>query len=156
MVQTETCLKCITCPYGEEDYESRVRLGVYDDNVGCDKVGGKVHIFGCCEDAFEEQSEAKLQTKAKSTKRQRFIKHRRYLEKLIDMNVGYPQPVMLVDNDKNDVSSVSKKPYYKRLYRTKLSKWLKRQSNRKIRHNKNIVYNGQSCHKLFDFWWELI
>ena len=48
------------------------------------------------------------------------------------------------------------KPYYKRVYRSKRSKYLKRQSNKKIRKYKGELHNGyQHIHKLYDFWWEL-
>lgn len=35
------------------------------------------------------------------------------------------------------------------------SKFLKRQSNKKIRRYKKGLHDGRHCYKLFDFWWEL-
>ena len=38
--------------------------------------------------------------------------------------------------------------------RGKRSKWLKRQSNKKLRREKDIFQRGQ-YRKVFDYWWEL-
>ena len=40
--------------------------------------------------------------------------------------------------------------------RPNLSKWHKKQSNRKLRRNKNLNYKNSQYKKLYDFWWELI
>lgn len=43
-----------------------------------------------------------------------------------------------------------------RFYRGKRSSYLKKQSNKKIRRYKgDLPSKGRTCHKLFDFWWEL-
>lgn len=46
--------------------------------------------------------------------------------------------------------------YPKKYYRGKRSSHLKKQSNRKIRRYKgHLPPKGNTCHKIFDFWWEL-
>ena len=47
------------------------------------------------------------------------------------------------------------KPYYKRWYRGKRSKYFKQQSNRKIRRYNGELHKGNMAYKLYDFWWEL-
>lgn len=64
-----------------------------------------------------------------------------------DTKKSYPQPYYI---DLHDESS-----YLKRYYRGKRSMYLKRQSNKKIRRNKEYFPKGNKVKRLFDFWWEL-
>lgn len=44
----------------------------------------------------------------------------------------------------------------KRCYRGKVSKYLKKRSNKTIRQYKgNLGVKGFMCHKVYDYWWEL-
>lgn len=78
--------------------------------------------------------------------------------KQLNNNVGhwYPSPVTYTDEIwiKGLGYVENPKPYYKRLYRGKRSKYLKKQSHRKIRRYKGELHNGWQCHKLYDFWWQ--
>lgn len=46
--------------------------------------------------------------------------------------------------------------YPKRYYRSKISSYLKKQSNKKIRRYKGgFPSKGNCCHKVYDYWWKL-
>ena len=47
------------------------------------------------------------------------------------------------------------KEYYKRYYRGKRSKYLKRLSNKAVRRYKGDISGKGGYKKLFDYWWEL-
>ena len=115
------------------------------------------------EDDYEKElinwySTYPVERKRKLNKRERYEKEQRHLKKLESMNVRYPQPAMYVDQKwvrKVGYSYISK-PYYKRLYRSKMSKYAKRLANRKVRHYKGELHNGyQHIHKVYDFWWQI-
>lgn len=115
------------------------------------------------EDDYEKElinwdSTYPVERKRKLNKRERYEKERRHLKKLAIECTRYPQPAMYVDQKwvrKIGYSYISK-PYYKRLYRSKMSKYAKRLSNRKVRHYKGEFHNGyQNIHKVYDFWWKM-
>ena len=155
-------MRCKNCPYGREDFEkykSYVDLHDIQQYIWCDKVGGKVYYFGYCFDKCKPNKK-----KRKSyTEKKRINKHKRYwkyqndLKRLHEAVKGYPAPVEYVD--KVWVKGIGyvklSKPYYRRLYRGKNSKYLKRQSNKQIRRYKGELHKGNFCHLLYDFWWEL-
>jgi len=174
-------MECRNCPCGKEDFDRRIawynkiveERGVPNDIYGyqtyedavknaeqflwCDKVGGKVYCFGYCSDAYSDSSEQKNAAKNKRrNKRERDLKYKNHLKNLAENIHGYSQPVYYVDEVwvKNVGYIENPKPYYKRLYRGKFSRYLKKQSNRKIRRYTGELHNGYQCHKLFDFWWE--
>lgn len=123
----------------------------------CDKVGGKVSWYGKCEDAYSDIPKHQNRSKrTKRNKRERYLKHQRHLKDLEENTSGYP-PVIYTDRIwvKRYGYVENPKPYYKRVYRGKRSKYLKRQSNKKIRRYKGGLQNGWNCHRLFDFWWEM-
>lgn len=176
---------CRNCPYGREDFEKRMsnynriveERGIPNDIYGnlqpedavnefeqflwCDKVGGKVYCFGHCTDFYEFQNAENKKEKSKQkrrNKRERNQKHKEHLKYLAENVSGYPSPVLYTDEVwiKGYGYTKNPKPYYKRVYRNHgTSKFLKRQSNKKIRRYKKGLHNGWQCHKLFDFWWEL-
>ena len=45
--------------------------------------------------------------------------------------------------------------FLKRYYRGKRSRYLKQQSNKKVRHYKGSIKNGGHYRRIFDYWWEL-
>lgn len=176
-------MRCSECPYGEYDYTRRVNMydaivaehGVPNDIYGdmsrdtaikqaekycwCDKVGGKVIWAGHCSEMHEPDPVVKPSgsRRRKHDKRERYIRHQRHLKWLAENCSGYPIPVTLEDEIyiSWSVRLKRQKPYYKRWYRGKMSKYYKRQSSKKIRRYKGKLKNGWSCHKLYGFWNEL-
>ena len=145
-------MNCFDCPYG---YDSNPT----EEYVWCDKVGGKTSWYGFCSDLSQlDNSNKKKSRKKRINKWERKQKYRNHLKKL-HKNVGhyYLAPVWYKDkicihgHDYVD----NQKPYYKRLYRRRISPYLKMWSNRKIRRYKGELHKGAQCFKLYDFWWEL-
>ena len=174
-------MECRNCPYGKEDFDRRMawynkiveERGIPNDIYGyetyedavkdaeqflwCDKVGGKVYCFGHCTDAYSDITKYENHSKKKRrNKRERDLKYKNHLKYLAENTSGYPSPVMYTDEIwvKGYGYIKNPKPYYKRLYRGKRSKYLKRQSSKKIRRYKGELHNGWYCHRLYDFWWE--
>lgn len=46
--------------------------------------------------------------------------------------------------------------HWAKMYRGKRSKWLKRQSNKAIRRDKDFVGSNGDYKKKYDYWWELL
>lgn len=115
------------------------------------------------EDDYEKElinwySTYPVERKRKLNKRERYEKEQKHLKKLESMNVRYPQPVKYVDEKWVREIGYCKipKPYYKRLCREKISSYIKRLANRKVRHYKGELHNGyQHIHKVYDFWWQI-
>ena len=176
-------LKCRDCPYGKEDFERRLynynktikEHGIPNDIyrylqpedapdeferfLWCDKVGGKVYRFGHCTDFYENIDASKQKNssnKKRRNKRERDKKHKEHLKRLEKISRDYPSPVYYTDEIYVRAFGYieNPKPYYKRLYRGKRSKYLKKQSHKKIRRYTGELHNGWQCHKLYDFWWE--
>ena len=176
-------LKCRDCPYGKEDFERRLynynktikEHGIPNDIyrylqpedapdeferfLWCDKVGGKVYCFGHCTDFYENIDAVKQKNSSnrkRRNKRERDLKHKEHLKRLEKISRGYPSPVYHTDEIyvRGYGYIENPKPYYKRLYRGKQSKYLKKQSHKKIRRYNGELHNGWQCHKLYDFWWE--
>lgn len=176
-------MECRNCPYGNEDFERRMswyneiisEKGIPNDIYGylqpqdapddfeqflwCDKVGGKVYCFGHCEDAYSDIPKHVNRTKIKRKRRnkiERDLKHKNHLKYIAENTSGYPSGAYYVDEIwiKGYGYVKNQKPYYKRLYRGRRSKYLKRLSNKKIRRYNGELHKGYHCHKLFDFWWE--
>lgn len=88
--------------------------------------------------------EKRCSKKKKRNKRERGLKYKKHLKNLAEITCRYyPCPAIYSNS------------YYKRLYRGKRSKYLKRQSNKKIRKYKRCLSDGNMYRKVFDFWWEL-
>lgn len=156
-------MRCRDCPYAQEDFQKYKSYADEEDIeqfVWCDKVGGKVYYFGHCSDCYEQDKENQkvCPTKKRINKRERHLKHQNHLKYLERVSCGYPKPVTYEDEIwiKGLGYVENPKPYYKRWYRGKRSKHLKQWSNRKIRRYKGELHNGNSCHKLHDFWWNYI
>ena len=176
-------MQCRNCPYGIEDFERRMywynktiqECGIpnyiyhnlkpkdvadeFEQFLWCDKIGGKVYCFGHCEDAFDipdVTNQRNSSKKKRINKREKDLKHKEHLKRLNKISKGYPSPVYYTDKIyvRGYGYIENPKPYYKRLYRGKRSKYLKKQSNRKIRRYKGKLHNGWQCHKLYDFWWK--
>lgn len=165
-------MECATCPYGKEEYERRERFSKEcrilfnktdeDDtdtfhDIFCDKTGGRVSIWGYCEDInYDSPKHDNHSKKKKRNKRERDIKYKSHLKHLSEIS-NYPKPAYYIDEIKVKRYHYIKspKPYYKRVYRDKGSPYLKKISNRRIRRYKGEISNGWNCHRLFDFWWEM-
>lgn len=174
-------MQCRDCPYGKEDFERRMywynkiiqERGIpndiyhylqpedaadeFEQFLWCDKVGGKVYSFGYCEDAYSNIIKHKKRSKSKKrNKRERDLKYKEHLKRLAKTSKGYPSSVYYTDKIyiRGDGHIKNPKPYYKRLYRSKRSKYLKKQSHRKIRRYNGELHNGWQCHRIYDFWWE--
>ena len=173
MIWRGDSMRCRDCPYGIEDFTTRIELyksvhGEYPDEdradeserfVWCDKVGGKVYCFGHCTDWYEQDKipHKNHSKKKRMNKRERYLKHQNHLKYLYEVAGGYyPSPVKYTDEIWVKGVGYVKNPksYYQRLYRGKRSKCLKQQSNRKIRRYKGELHKGNMAHKLYDFWWE--
>lgn len=83
--------------------------------------------------------------------------HKNYLKILCETEKGYPCPVVYTDRiyirGQGFIDNPS--PYYKRIYRRRASKYLKKQSHRAVRRYKGELKNGCISNRIFDFWWEL-
>lgn len=175
-------MECRNCPYSKEDFDRRMawynkiieERGIPNDIYGyetyedavkdaeqflwCDKVGGKVYCFGHCTDAYSDmpKHENRLNKKRRN-KRERDLKYKNHL-KYLAKNDSRKRPMPAVYTDKVFTKKQgwvkNSKPYYKRKYRGRRSKYLKRLSNKKIRKYKGELHNGYHCHKVFDFWHE--
>lgn len=183
MVTGGDSLECRNCPYGKEDFDRRMgwynkiveERGIPNDIYGylepqdaadefeqfvwCNKVGGKTYCFGCCEYACIDIPKHENRAKRKRrSKRERDLKYKNYLKEMYKKNPNYPisynDEIWLFENHKVEIIK-NPKPYYKRVYRGKRSKYLKRQSNKKIRRYKSELSSGRNCYKIFDFWYEL-
>ena len=161
-------MRCRDCPYGAEylqkmmEHQSGKDVDDMEQFVWCDKVGGKIYQFGYCgehNDMIPKDTKHDRSNKAKNNKYSRDVKYKNMLKRLYeDAGWHYPPPVVYVDEVciKKHKYIKNPKPYYKRTYRSKRSKYAKRQSNKKIRKYKGELHNGyQHIHKLYDFWWEL-
>lgn len=153
--------ECATCSYGKEEYERRMCFCENDMDtfcdIYCDKTGGKVSIWGYCEDInYDNPKQENHSKKKKRSKRERDIKYKSHLKYISEIS-NYPKPVYYTDeiwiSRQGWVENPN--PYYKRLYRGQRSKHLKQQSNRRIRRYKGKLPNGYYCHRLYDFWWEM-
>ena len=174
-------LKCRDCPYGKEDFERRLynynktikEYGIPNDIYGylqpedapdeferflwCDKVGGKVYCFGRCSDYYIKSDISKTRKHLnKRNKRERDQKYKNHIKRLSETYGGFPSGATYTDEIwiRGQGYIKNPKPYYKRLYRSKMSKYLKKQSNKKIRRYKVELHNGWQCHKVYDFWWK--
>ena len=174
-------LKCRNCPYIREDFDRRMNwhnkfynnakridykgnLELSEDyakeveeSCYCEKTGGKIWWYGQCEDAYSDIPKHENRAKKKRrNKRERDLKYKNHLKYLTENTSDYPSPAMYMDEIwvKGHGYVKNLKPYYKRLYRSKRSKYLKRQSNKKIRRYKGELHNGWHCHRLYDFWWK--
>ena len=129
-------MRCECCPYHEPDY------------WWCDKVGGKNILFGYCSEVYEIDAKQNRQysKKKRTTKYERNQKYQNYLKQLSKKTSSYFPSVVYIDG----------LHYYKRYYRGRRSKYLKKIFNRKIRRHKcELPKQGLRFHKIYDFWYEL-
>ena len=160
-------MSCLDCPYHIVDYNFRDNgwsqfdewVKKYaDDTIWCDKVGGRIRLYGSCEDAYfdDEEIPTSIMKKQRIHKYERYLKYQHHLRYLERVSCGYPPAVTYEDEIRirRQCYVPNPKPYYKRRYRGHRSKILKQQSNKRIRRYKGELKNGWQCHKIYDFWWE--
>lgn len=85
----------------------------------------------------------------RNRKRERYLKYKNRQEKKAANFHGYFYHDEIYENGE---AIKIHKPYYVRFYHREAAGYLKRSSNRKIRHCKSYLPDGNYCHKLFDFW----
>lgn len=123
-------------------------IGVKDEKCQHDENYDDEIELSLGNDEFDDiENSAKYSGKSRMNKNERREKYKARLKKLNEITNGYPPIVSCKEKDG--------KIYYKRWYRGKRSKYLKRQSNKRIRRYKCDLPNGNQNHKLFDFWWEM-
>ncbi len=141
-------LECRDCPNSEALYGNKDN----DTELWCDKVGGKISWYGSCEDTSSIQPKRQLQHSKKRNKRERDLKYKNHLKNLCNSYHGHCYFSGCICRDEVWRHG---RYYYTRIYRGKRSKYLKKASSKKIRQYKGDISNGNACHKIFDFWWEL-
>lgn len=176
-------MRCRDCPYGIEDYERRMNwydrivsergipndiyhslspdeaVNEFEKFCWCDKVGGKTYIFGKCSEYGDDITPHTIhRSKKRRNKYERNQKYKDKLKRLYEINGGYYySPVYHMDSKWIDGYGLVDLPksYYKRVYRGRNSKYLKRQSNKAIRRYQGELHKGNMAHKLYDYWWKL-
>lgn len=142
---------CAECPY----IKNRIKP---IDKTYCPKLGSTIGNFGCCE------MEARRMSRDRPYRRDRKLNH-------YDRDIKYKSRIKLlarnklhtwyapaypVDENGDYHGDVNTATYFKREYRGSRSKYLKRQSNKKLRRYKGEVFmRGGGYRKVFDFWWEM-
>lgn len=140
--------------YTEEDIIETIQ------SCYCDKLDGlriRWHNPNGCEDYPEPSNRKKSQhnRKKRLSKRERDIKYKNHIKQLSKLQ-WYPSPCIYMDEIWiRGIGYVENpKPYYKRLYRGKRSKYLKKLSHKKVRrYTGDLPRKGNQSNKLFDFWW---
>lgn len=156
-------LECRNCPYGKDEFNRRMSFYGYElrpeeipyeveKHLWCEKTGGKISWTGVCEEP-PLQYKQHSQRKRKRNKRERDLLYQNHLKLLAENYHGCYYCDKIYIKGKGFVENP--KPYYKRFYRRRVSKCLKKVSNRKIRRYEGEISNGNCCHKIYDFWWEL-
>lgn len=159
----EMCCICDECPmiWGlevrielSEKYGTEPQL----EYCGCDKTGdGKFCIYGFCGDAFCARTAEK-----RTGKRQTGRAYRRYQAKqkdkrkrnIIDCG-GYKPMIGYIEYDFVNGKWEQVGNHIKYPRNSNRQRYLKRQSNKKVRRHVGEIPNGNAYRKLFDYWWEL-
>lgn len=134
----------------------------------CEKTGGKVWWYGQCTDAHspivvsnkvnKNRNNVKFikHNSKMSKKRERDWKHRNHAKKISENSTGWPCGYYY--NDEIYIRGYgyvkNPKPYYKRIYRGRRSKLIKKMCNQKIRRYKGEISKGGNYKKIAEFWHE--
>jgi hypothetical protein len=105
-----------------------------------------------------ESCEDSSLSKNRGRKRERDLKYKNHLKKMEKYTQNwFYSPIYYVDEYYVGRGRwvENPKPYYKRIYRGKRSRYYKKQSNKKIRKYRNEIHKGSSYKKVYDFWWNL-
>lgn len=155
---------CKECPYIEE-------LIWVEENVWCDKVGGKVYLFGYCADAYitlnnlnkihsNVEYNKYYRKQRRRNKRNRDSKYKNHIKFLSQTIQYYPSPAMPVNkygnwNFEDPVGTVYYHRIYKGNHKRNRYKFYKKYSNRIVRRYKGEISNGCAYKKIYDFWYEV-
>lgn len=158
---------CQDCPYISNEYNLKTEYfydnyDIYDvseediiNGCWCDKVGGKISLFGRCSHLMINPPDNIPRSKRRRyTKRQRDLKYKNHLKHISENSKCYPPSVNPI-NKYGHMSHNDDIVYYKRFYRGKASSYYKNLSNRKIRRFNGDISRGWWCHKLYDFMYEM-
>ena len=89
----------------------------------------------------------------KSKRRKRRHNTRRCKRKLKKMYINGYGAVCEFDEDSRGRTVAT--PYYCRCYRSKMSSYCKKLTNRKVRRYKGEIHKGGNYRRVFDMWWKL-
>lgn len=125
---------------------------------GCDKTGdGKFYACGFCSDAFDAQPKRK-----KHGRRRSGIAYRRSQKKKKDKRLrniissgGYKPMIGYIDYGFVDGVWQEVGNHIKYPRNSNAQRFLKRQSNKRVRRYTGNIPKGNSYRKLLDYWWEL-
>ena len=159
-------MNCRQCPYikAEYLYKADNEFDEYEDDIEnscwCEKVGGKLSLYGYCGDPYVVKHQVKNHAKKKKrNKRERDLKHKQRLKFIADNSSRYLGGAMYVYKKWTREKGYTplRRPYYKRIYRSNHgeSKRLKSFSNRCVRRYKGDLQKGGFYKKIFDYWWIL-
>ena len=151
---------CRYCPYIKEEYN---KINIIAECF-CYKVGGKIRLFGCCNEEGDNVCEKLWNNKHKRRPRksngyERKQNYKRHLAYIADYSNGYPPGACRIGHDGWWTDDINETKYIKRCYRgnhgSRRSKYLKNVGNRRVRRYKEFIPNRGGYKKVFDFWWEL-
>lgn len=124
---------------------------------GCDKVGEEFFMQGFCSDAFKTHSENKQTGRRKTGRayrRQQAKKKDKRLRSIIASG-GYKPMIGYIEYDLVDGVWKEVGNHIKYPRNSNAQRFLKRQSNKRVRRYKGTISKGNSYRKLLDYWWEL-
>ena len=143
-------MKCDDCPY----------LIVEEPNnkYWCDKIDGEVSESNNCyeEEGLIEMSRNPYRREHSLNSYKRDVKYKERMKKFAKLcKERWYSPVYPVNSDGHYVDDMDDMAYIKRVWRGNRSRYLKQQSNKKLRQYKGEIPDGGGYKKVFDFWWEL-
>lgn len=145
-------MDCSNCPYITDELENQI------EECWCDKLGERIGTFDCCceEDEEGEMSRKSYRREREMNSYKRDVKYKERMKKLAKVcEDRWYAPVYPVSSDGHYIDNLEDMAYVKRVWRGSRSKYLKQQSNKKLRQYKGDVPNCSGYKKVFDFWWEL-
>lgn len=135
---------CDECPYCSDEW--------------CDKVGGKLSLYGICDDAVTTIHVNHIHI----SRQNRGLEYRRRMRRKknkrrrdIIKTCGYYPPAGWLDYEWVDGVYTEIGTHIKYPRDSNAQRFLKRESNKRVRRYKGDIHKGNSYRKLFDYWWEL-
>lgn len=121
---------------------------------GCDKTGdGKFYVYGFCSDALNTHSETKQAGRRKTGRAYRRQQAKKKDKRLRDIiaSSGYKPMIGYIEYDFVDGTWKEVGNHIKYPRNSNAQRFLKRQSNKKVRRHKETIPKGNSYRKLFDY-----
>lgn len=154
---------CDECPISwglERQIELSEKYGVEPqfEYCGCDKTGeGKFYVCGFCDDAFITYPEEKKSGRRKTGRAYRRRKAKQKDDRLrsIIASGGYKPMIGFIDYGLVDGVWQEVGNHIKYPRNSNYQRYLKQQSNKRVRRYKAEIPKGNSYRKLFEYWWEL-